>query len=124
MSVLSRLAWFTANLFGGVVPTLLFFVWVEQGASLPWLSAQPSGVGTLSPERIAGRVLVNLALFALFGTTHSLLAQVKAQDRLRRLVPAPAMRTAYLCCSGAALFLLMALWRPTGIVLWHGPAGL
>src|SRR4051812_47047912 len=118
----TRLAWFVVNLTLGLAPALLFFAWVEQDAALPavgrllgWPGVEP-GIGS-----VAGRSLWNGGLFALFGFAHSFFAQVGVQDRVRAVVPAPAVRSFYLAVSGTALLLMMALWQPTGVTVWRLP---
>jgi methanethiol S-methyltransferase len=118
----TRLAWLAVNLTLGGVPTLLFFAWVEQDAALPavgrWLGWPWVDPGIAS---VAGRSLWNVGLFALFGFTHSFLAQVGVQAWLRTVVPASATRSFFLAATGTVLLLMMGLWQPTGEVVWRLP---
>lgn len=118
----ARLAWLAVNLGFGIGPTLLFFAWVEQDAALPavgralgWPWLDP-GIGS-----VAGRLLWNVGPFFVFGFLHSFVAQLGVQDRLRAVVPAPAMRSFYLAVSGTALLVMMGLWQPTGVTVWRLP---
>ncbi len=119
----TRLAWLAVNLSAGLLPTLTFFAWVEQDAALPavgrllgwpWL--------TPGPLPTAGKLAWNAGLFAAFGVVHSVLAQLGVQAAVRRVVPAPAMRTVYLAASSGALLVMMGLWQPTGLTVWRIPA--
>lgn len=118
----TRMAWFAVNLVLGIVPTLLFFAWVQQDAALPavgrllgWPWVDP-GIGS-----VAGRLLWNVVPFAVFGFLHSFVAQLGVQDRARAVIPAPAMRSFYLAVSGTALLAVMGLWQPTGVTVWRLP---
>ncbi len=121
----ARLMWLGANLVFGVIPALLFFVWVEQDASLdpvarrlgwPWVDL---GIGSAM-----GRCLWDVGLFFLFGLMHSSLAQVGVQAKMRRVVPAAAIRTLFLMATGTALFLMMGFWQSTGRMIWRPPVEL
>lgn len=118
----ARLAWFAVNAALGIGPTLLFFAWVEQDAGLPAVG-RALGWPWVNPPfaSLAGKVLWNVVLFALFAFLHSFVAQVRVQDRVRAVVPAPAVRSFYLAVSGSALLLMMGLWQHTGLTVWRLP---
>jgi protein-S-isoprenylcysteine O-methyltransferase Ste14 len=121
----TRLAWFGVNLALGVAPTLLFFAWVEQDASLPWVAGR-LGWPWVDPgiEGEIGRCLWDAGLFVLFGLVHSSLAQVGVQARIRKVVPASAIRSFFLAATGTALLLMLGLWQSTGRVIWRPPVEL
>src|SRR5213076_1657899 len=69
--------------------------------------------------------LVDIALIALFGLQHSVMARPGFKSWWTRFVPQPVERSTYVLCSNLALLLLFWQWRPTGGVLWdvRQPAG-
>jgi len=69
------------------------------------------------------KLLLNCALYALFSFLHLFVAQVGVQDRVRMVVPAPAVRSFYLAVSGSALLVMMGLWQHTGVTVWRLPVG-
>ncbi len=121
----ARLAWLVLNLAFGVIPALLFFAWVEQDASLDPLGRRLGWPwGDPAMNSLAGRCFWDVGLFFLFGFLHSTLAQVGVQEKIRRVVPAAAIRTLFLMATGTALFLMMSLWQSTGRMIWRPPVEL
>ena len=68
------------------------------------------GVGTA--------LVVDVALIALFGVQHSVMARQGFKRAWTRLVPPPAERSTYVLFASAALILLFLLWRPIGGTVW------
>lgn len=68
--------------------------------------------------------IVDLALIASFGVTHSLLARPRAKQALRRWIPESAQRSVYVLIASAQIGTICALWLPLGPTLWSiaGPA--
>ncbi|MBI3126239.1 MAG: isoprenylcysteine carboxylmethyltransferase family protein [Candidatus Tectomicrobia bacterium] len=68
----------------------------------------------------------NLALLALFGLQHSLMAREGLKRRWARLAPGPIERPTYVLASSLALILLYWGWRPLSAPAWEaqGPPGL
>lgn len=64
-------------------------------------------------------VVINVALLALFGVQHTVMARRGFKARLTRLVPESAERSVYVLASSLCLIALFALWRPMPEVLWH-----
>ncbi len=76
---------------------------------------------------LAPALLVDLALIALFGLQHSVMARQGFKRRWTRIVPRPIERSAYVLFSNLALILLFAFWRPLPQIVWSvdgGPAAL
>jgi protein-S-isoprenylcysteine O-methyltransferase Ste14 len=63
-------------------------------------------------------VVIDLALIALFGLQHSIMARQGFKRWWTRFVPKQAERSIYVLAASLALILLMALWRPIPTVLW------
>ncbi len=82
------------------------------GASPLWHS--DGGAPTPWPAALA----IDVALLALFGVSHSLLARPRWKARLVRVVPEPAWRATYVLVATATLVAIMAAWRPLPAPLW------
>lgn len=63
-------------------------------------------------------VAVNLALIALFGVQHSVMARQGFKRAWTRLVPPPVERSVYCLASAAVLVVLFAFWAPIGGSVW------
>ena len=70
-------------------------------------------------------VLIDLALIALFGLQHSVMARAPFKAAWTRIVPATIERSMYVLLASLCLILLFAFWRPLPAVLWSvaNPAG-
>jgi protein-S-isoprenylcysteine O-methyltransferase Ste14 len=83
--------------------------------------------GILVPRDVdSGRVpawplalLINLELLALFGLQHSVMARPWFKRWLVRHIPLPAERSTYVLASTVTVALLMWLWRPMPVTIWH-----
>jgi protein-S-isoprenylcysteine O-methyltransferase Ste14 len=65
-------------------------------------------------------VAIDLALLAVFGVQHSVMARPGFKRAWTRVVPKPMERSAYVLLSSVVLALLMWQWRPIALpVLWH-----
>jgi protein-S-isoprenylcysteine O-methyltransferase Ste14 len=63
-------------------------------------------------------LIVNIALIALFGVQHSVMARQGFKKWWTRVVPWPAERSVYVLMASAMLIILMTLWRPIDGTLW------
>lgn len=63
-------------------------------------------------------VLINLALIALFGVQHSVMARPAFKARWTRIVPPALERGVYCLASALALVALFAWWHPIAGSLW------
>ncbi len=61
---------------------------------------------------------IDLALVALFGVQHSVMARPGFKRWWTRAVPPPVERATYVLAAAVALALVAALWQPFGPVLW------
>ncbi|MGB5622686.1 MAG: isoprenylcysteine carboxylmethyltransferase family protein [Gammaproteobacteria bacterium] len=79
----------------------------------------PKGIdsGTVTHWLLA--LMINLELLALFGLQHSVMARPWFKRWLVRYLPLPAERSVFVLASVVMLALLMWLWRPLPITLWH-----
>ena len=63
-------------------------------------------------------VLIDLALIALFGVQHSVMARAPFKVAWTRIVPKPIERSMYVLLASLCLILLFLFWRPIPTLLW------
>lgn len=63
-------------------------------------------------------MVVNVALIALFGVQHSVMARAGFKRVWTRVVPEPAERSTYVLLSSVVLILLYLLWQPLPAAVW------
>ena len=74
-------------------------------------------VGPDSPLAIA--VAIDVALIALFGLQHSIMARQGFKRWWTRFVPWAVERSVYVLMASLALIILMSLWRPIDTIVWN-----
>jgi protein-S-isoprenylcysteine O-methyltransferase Ste14 len=99
---------------GIIVPLMLLFCggW--------WL---PRTVDRGSSTAVALAVPIDLALLALFGLQHSLMAREPVKRRLASVLPAALERTTFVFASCLAIVVLMVSWRPIDATIWRVDGG-
>jgi len=102
----------------GVVAYLLFFLTFLHLIAFVggFIMPKTVDVGPGGPTGLA--ILVDLALVALFGLQHSVMARPGFKARWTRIVPEPLERSAYVVAASLALIVLMIFWRPIPGVVW------
>ncbi len=83
---------------------------------LPWV-ARTVDRGPDAP--LATALIINIALIALFGIQHSVMARQGFKRAWKKIVPEPAERSIYVLAASAVLILLFLLWRPIDGVVWE-----
>ena len=78
----------------------------------------PRTVDTGTQAPLAMAVIIDLALIALFGVQHSVMARQGFKRWWTRVVPNPAERSVYVLMASAVLIVLMAFWRPIPATIW------
>jgi protein-S-isoprenylcysteine O-methyltransferase Ste14 len=68
---------------------------------------------------VATALVIDIALIALFGVQHSVMARQGFKKAWTRVVPHESERSAYVLAASAALLILMFLWRPIGGLAWE-----
>jgi protein-S-isoprenylcysteine O-methyltransferase Ste14 len=63
--------------------------------------------------------IIDVALIALFGLQHSVMARQGFKRWWTRVIPPPAERSVYVLMASAALIILMSLWRPIDPIIWN-----
>src|SRR5215211_5069941 len=67
---------------------------------------------------VAVAVLIDVALIALFGLQHSIMARQWFKRAWTRTVPEHLERSAYVLAASAALIVMFLLWRPIPNIVW------
>lgn len=110
----------------GVAAYLLFFLtflyFIAFVDDFPLVPLSVSS-GPYAPAGVA--VAIDVALIALFGVQHSVMARPRFKAAWTRVVPPAAERSVYVLLSSLALILLFIFWRPFGGTVWtvDGVAG-
>ena len=83
--------------------------------NLPWA---PVTVDRGPEASIGGALVINVALIALFGFQHSVMARQGFKRAWKRVIPEPAERSVYVLAASVALIILFAFWRPIEGTVW------
>lgn len=102
----SIVGWSTHALFG--VTVYYLFLFLRGPTHPPALDA--------ADHRSAA---IDLLLALQFAVPHSLLLLPGVRKRLTAYVPSPMYGVFFCLCTCASLLLLMALWRPSGTLIWN-----
>ncbi|MBS0319984.1 MAG: isoprenylcysteine carboxylmethyltransferase family protein [Proteobacteria bacterium] len=79
----------------------------------------PKTIDSGTPGLPGPAAAVDLALVALFGVQHSVMARQRFKAWWTRLIPLPAERSTYVLMSTLAVVLLMVAWQPLPAYVWH-----
>jgi methanethiol S-methyltransferase len=112
---MSRAATF---LFATVAYAIFFATFLYLIAFVGDFSLVPQTVDRGPAAATATAVIIDLALIALFGVQHSVMARQGFKQRWTRMVPQPAERSVYVLTASAVLIALMAFWRPIAAPIW------
>lgn len=83
--------------------------------NLPWV---PLTVDRGPDAPLMTALIVNVALIALFGVQHSVMARQGFKRAWTQIVPKPIERAVYVLAASAALIILFLWWRPIEDVVW------
>jgi protein-S-isoprenylcysteine O-methyltransferase Ste14 len=117
----------TLYLLFGVAAYALFFATflylIAFVGNLPWVPLTVDRGGPVGPVGLA--VAADIALIALFGLQHSVMARAGFKRAWTRIVPPPIERSVYVVAASLALILLFLVWRPIPIGVWsvENPTG-
>ena len=73
---------------------------------------------------IATAAIINIALIALFGVQHSVMARQGFKRAWTRIVPPQVERSVYVLAASAALIVMFLFWQPLDTVVWSVEGGL
>ena len=79
----------------------------------------PKGIDSGTPGPLVPSLLMNLALVALFGVPHSVMARPGFKQWWTKFVPQTIERTTYVLVSTLLTILLFWQWQPVPQVLWN-----
>ena len=99
--------------YGLFLATFLYLIAFVAGVFVPYTIDAGRAAGPLGAA-----VLIDLALVALFGLQHSVMARTGFKGWLHRTLPPSAERSVYVLLASAVLALLMWQWRPIPAVIW------
>ncbi|HRW30185.1 MAG TPA: hypothetical protein P5227_09330, partial [Emcibacteraceae bacterium] len=68
---------------------------------------------------LGSSILINIALLALFASTHSIMARPWFKERWTKIIPKAMERSTYVLVSSVCLFVLYYYWRPMPDVIWQ-----
>lgn len=83
------------------------------------LPGVPKTVDLGGSSALVPALIVNLALIAMFGVQHSVMARQGFKRAWTKIVPTPIERSVYVLFASAALLVLFAFWRPIAGDVWR-----
>ena len=107
----------------GILAYLIFFLVTLYAIGFTGNLLVPKAIDQGSQTSPAVAIIIDLALIALFGVQHSLMARKPIKRWLAGWIPKPAMRSFYVLSASLALILLFWQWRPIGNYLWNISTG-
>jgi protein-S-isoprenylcysteine O-methyltransferase Ste14 len=105
-------------LFALVAYAIFFATFLYLIAFVGNIAVVPRTVDSGPSAAPATALIINLALIALFGVQHSVMARQGFKKWWTRVVPVPAERSVYVLMASAALIILMSLWRTIEGTVW------
>ena len=114
-------------LFGVVAYTVFFATFLYLIAFVGDLAMVPRTVDRGGPIGDIGMAAaIDIALIALFGLQHTVMARQGFKRAWTRIVPEPIERSVYVLLASAALIVMFLLWRPIPGELWRiaNPTGI
>lgn len=102
----------------GCVSYVLFLVSFLYAVGFVGGFAVPTTLDGAPSGSVAGALVVDGLLLALFAVQHSVMARPWFKAIVTRVVPTEAERSLYVLASSAALLLLFWQWRPIGGTVW------
>ena len=79
----------------------------------------PTSIDSGTPGPAVVALAVDLALVALFGLQHSVMARPRFKAVLTRVVPRPIERATYVLASSAVVVLMFVAWQPIPAAIWR-----
>jgi protein-S-isoprenylcysteine O-methyltransferase Ste14 len=112
-------------LFAGVAYAIFFATFLYLIAFVGDLPFVPVTVDQGIASGAAVALIVDLALIALFGVQHSVMARRGFKEAWTRIVPVALERSVYVLAASIVLIILFALWHPIAGDVWRitDPAG-
>ena len=105
-------------LFALVAYAIFFATFLYLIAFVGNIAAVPRTVDVGPAAPVAAALAIDIALIALFGVQHSVMARPGFKTWWTRVVPPPAERSVYVLMASAVLIILFAFWRPIAGTVW------
>ena len=105
-------------LFALVAYAIFFATFLYLIAFVGNIAAVPRTVDVGPAAPVAAALVIDIALIALFGVQHSVMARPGFKTWWTRVVPPPAERSVYVLMASAVLIILFAFWRPIAGTVW------
>jgi hypothetical protein len=135
MNILTRGIWLILNVVFGAGLSGLLFLWVACDMQVPLILINflENHLPVMTPffrapyvhidelsSSVAGKLVFNASLVAIFGFCHTFFAQEFVQASLSRfLFPKQTLRTVYCIMVSLNCFIIVGLWQHTNIQLWN-----
>jgi methanethiol S-methyltransferase len=105
-------------LFALVAYAIFFATFLYLIAFVGNIAAVPRTVDIGPAVPVAAALVIDVALIALFGVQHSVMARPGFKAWWTRVVPPAAERSVYVLMASAMLIILFAFWRPIEGTVW------
>jgi protein-S-isoprenylcysteine O-methyltransferase Ste14 len=93
--------------------TFLYLIAFLSGLPFVPVSVDHGGTASIGPA-----VVIDLALVAMFGVQHSVMARQSFKRAWTKIVPAPLERSIYVLITSFMLMIMFAFWQPITGVVW------
>jgi protein-S-isoprenylcysteine O-methyltransferase Ste14 len=115
---MSRFGKHAALVYGTVCYAIFFVTFLYL---IGWVTnlVVPVSIDSGTPGSVAVALAIDLALVALFGLQHSVMARPGFKAVVTRVVPKPVERATYVLASSAAVVLMFVAWQPIPTVIWQ-----
>jgi protein-S-isoprenylcysteine O-methyltransferase Ste14 len=104
--------------FAGIAYAIFFATFLDLIAVVGDLPFAPVTIDRGPEAPVAVAVVVDLALIAIFGLQHSLMARPGFKRAWKRVVPEHLERSVYVLAASAALIVLFLFWMPIPQTVW------
>src|SRR4051794_21228186 len=105
-------------LFAGIAYAIFFATFLYLICFVGNLPFAPVTIDRGPESPLAAAVIIDLALIALFGVQHSVMARQGFKRAWTRLVPEQLERSIYVLAASAALIVMFLFWRPIRGDVW------
>ena len=120
---MSRFGRTAALVYGTVCYAIFFVVFLYL---IGWVTGLgvPVSIDTGTQGSVPVALAIDLALIALFGLQHSVMARPGFKAVWTSIVPKPIERATYVLASSAVLVLMFVAWRPIPLAIWQARGAL
>jgi protein-S-isoprenylcysteine O-methyltransferase Ste14 len=108
-----------ALLFAIICYAIFFATFLYLIAFVGGFALVPRTVDTGPPAAPAFAAVIDVALIALFGLQHSIMARPAFKARWTRVIPAVSERSVYVLVASIMLMILFLGWRPIDTIVWN-----